>query len=70
MLKRKKPAPLEDLRCPFCKNDKLVIYLDFKKKNKAINMAICVKTAFKSRLFGKPMIRGCGKRFRVNLKEK
>ena len=70
MLRKKKTTPLKGLICPFCSNDKLVIYLDFKNKKTSLkNKAVCIKTAFKSKLLGRPMIRGCGKEFNVKSKE-
>lgn len=57
---------IKDLICPFCKNDSIVIFVDFSKGRGGVeNFAICQKRVIKG-VFG-PKTRGCDKRFKVTI---
>ena len=68
MIRKRRKTSLSKLKCPFCLNDNLLIQLDFKER-KEKNSAVCIKTAYTSKVFRKPIIRGCGKTFKILLGE-
>lgn len=52
------------LICPYCKNDNVVVFVDFSKGREGKeNFAICQKKVIKG-VFG-PKTKGCNKRFKV-----
>lgn len=60
---------IKGLVCPFCKNDNIVVFLDFKKgKQGSENFAVCQKKVIKG-VFG-PRTKGCDKKFKVDYANK
>lgn len=60
---------LSFIRCPFCDNDNIIIYVDFNKKT---FYAKCIKRKHKSILRRKTKFyyTGCGKKFKLTSKKK
>jgi len=63
---RTSTKPLTKLICPYCKNDKIYISIDFKFGRNRKGLAKCIKKIDRPGLtkkFLKPKIIGCGKKF-------
>lgn len=64
---------LDNLRCPYCRNERLYIEADFKYKQNREVLVKCIKKIYKPamlRKYKKNIVRGCGKIFELTLPKK